>query len=261
MGKFDGILLASDWDGTLYYDGKLYEDNIKAIRYFQENGGKFTVCTGRYFEFLRQFSDDISVNTYMICYGGAYIVNDTDGEVLYESFCDNYLFKIIDKLLASGVKYESISFYNSESKEPVFYNIDEYFKIKNQLKNQNIYKALLRSDSVEHAEVGVKIANSLDLGDYIAVRSWNISLEILKKSNAKGAAIKRLASKLGSRLTVGVGDYENDIEMIKDADIGYAVANACDELKAVADRITVHAADSAIAKVIEDIEREFANDV
>ena len=50
-----------------------------------------------------------------------------------------------------------------------------------------------------------------------------------------------------------VGDFENDISMIKEADIGYAVGNAADELKAVADRITVNAADGAIAKIIYEI--------
>ena len=34
-----------------------------------------------------------------------------------------------------------------------------------------------------------------------------------------------------------VGDYENDISMICEADIGCAVANAIPELKDVADRI------------------------
>ena len=41
--------------------------------------------------------------------------------------------------------------------------------------------------------------------------------------------------------------------MIRDADIGYAVENAADSLKAVADRITVSARDGAIAKIIDDL--------
>ena len=28
MGKFDGILIASDWDGT-FYSNKLFEENMK----------------------------------------------------------------------------------------------------------------------------------------------------------------------------------------------------------------------------------------
>lgn len=257
MGKFDGILIASDWDGTLYFENKLFDDNIKAIRYFQENGGKFTVCSGRYYNFLKQFSNDIDINTYTICYNGAYIVDMKTDEVIYEGFCDDYVYTIIDNLIALNLNYKWISFYTGSEAEPVQYEIEDYLKIKEEIRKKKCYKVLLRSDTPEHAQEGVEAANNMDLRDYIAVRSWNISLEIMKKENAKGAAIRRLADKLGAKLVVAVGDYENDLEMIKDADIGYAVANAIDTLKEAADRITVHANQSAIARVIEDIEKEY----
>ncbi|MBQ2716718.1 MAG: HAD hydrolase family protein, partial [Clostridia bacterium] len=38
------------------------------------------------------------------------------------------------------------------------------------------------------------------------------------------------------------------------ADIGYAVGNATDSLKAVADRVTVNVREHAIAKIIEELE-------
>ena len=46
MGKFSGILICSDFDGTLAVGGHVVEKNIDAIRYFQENGGLFSVITG-----------------------------------------------------------------------------------------------------------------------------------------------------------------------------------------------------------------------
>jgi hydroxymethylpyrimidine pyrophosphatase-like HAD family hydrolase len=55
--------------------------------------------------------------------------------------------------------------------------------------------------------------------------------------------------------TVAIGDYNNDVSMIKAAGVGIAVANAVEEAKAAADRITVSNEESAIAKVIEEIER------
>ena len=42
-------------------------------------------------------------------------------------------------------------------------------------------------------------------------------------------------------------------EMVKNSDIGYAVANAVEELKDVADRLTVSVDDSAIARIIEQL--------
>ena len=98
MGKFDGILICSDWDGTLFYDDGISEENIKAIKYFQANGGLFTICSGRYYEFLKQYEHLVRPNTYIACYNGALILDSDNMNKLYESFCDYYLFNIIDFL-------------------------------------------------------------------------------------------------------------------------------------------------------------------
>ena len=62
----------------------------------------------------------------------------------------------------------------------------------------------------------------------------------------------------GASHLVCVGDYENDIPMIKAADIGYAVGNAVPPLKAVADRVTVDCRDHALAHIIGELEKELA---
>ena len=48
MAKFDGVLLASDMDYTLLNSkGELSPESRKSISYFMENGGLFTIATGR----------------------------------------------------------------------------------------------------------------------------------------------------------------------------------------------------------------------
>ena len=54
--------------------------------------------------------------------------------------------------------------------------------------------------------------------------------------------------------TIAVGDYYNDVSMIKNAGIGFAVANAVDDAKTVADYITVNNNEHAIAKIIEGLD-------
>lgn len=48
MGKFDGIVLLSDMDGTLLDDQKqISEENQRAIDRFEREGGCFCIATGR----------------------------------------------------------------------------------------------------------------------------------------------------------------------------------------------------------------------
>lgn len=255
MGKFDRILLATDWDGT-FFSGRLFEKNIEAIEYFEKNGGKFTVCSGRYADFLKGFIDKVPFNTYVICYNGAYIADLKTGEVIYEGFCDEYLFDILDEIVIKNLPYNSINFYVSDSPEPISYTYEDYQTSKGYLKTKDVYKVLLRADTPEYNNIGKRYIDEMHLREYIAVRSWDLSLEILKRENSKGEALGRLAKQIGAEFTVAVGDYDNDIEMLKIADVGYAVENATDALKAVANRFTCSVENSAIASIIYEIEKE-----
>ena len=83
MGKFDGVLLCSDIDGTLLTKEGFPEENVKAIKYFQENGGRFTLCTGRLFDFLDKYSHAVIPNAPFIAMNGTMIVDRSTGETLY----------------------------------------------------------------------------------------------------------------------------------------------------------------------------------
>ena len=47
LGKFNGVLLVSDFDDTLYgEDMRITRENVEALTYFTREGGTFTVATG-----------------------------------------------------------------------------------------------------------------------------------------------------------------------------------------------------------------------
>lgn len=51
LGKFEKVLIASDFDGTLKNDDGIITDDVRsAIAYFISEGGYFTVCTGRTYQ-------------------------------------------------------------------------------------------------------------------------------------------------------------------------------------------------------------------
>ena len=79
-------------------------------------------------------------------------------------------------------------------------------------------------------------------------------MEYIKKGTGKGDGVRKLASLLDIDISdvVCVGDERNDISMIEVAGIGVAMANAREELKAVADYVTVNDNNhGGIAEVID----------
>lgn len=80
-------------------------------------------------------------------------------------------------------------------------------------------------------------------------------LEILAAHVSKWHGIETLCRKWGidpSR-TVAVGDDVNDIEMIRQAGLGVAMANAVPAVRAVAQRTTLSNNDAGVAVLIDDI--------
>ncbi len=80
-------------------------------------------------------------------------------------------------------------------------------------------------------------------------------LELSHPSVHKAAAVERLLAESGIDATgvVAFGDMPNDLELIRWAGLGVAVANADDRLKAEADEITASNDDDGVAVVIERI--------
>ena len=69
---FSDILLTVDYDRTLTApDATIPERNLEAIRYFMENGGAFTVNTGRSMPMIRAFRDIVPVNAPLLLYNGS----------------------------------------------------------------------------------------------------------------------------------------------------------------------------------------------
>jgi hypothetical protein len=80
-------------------------------------------------------------------------------------------------------------------------------------------------------------------------------LEILPQGATKGNALAALLDILNidGLHTVAVGDNLNDLSMVRKADCGYAVANAHPGLRDIADAVTVHHEQHAIAAIVQEL--------
>ena len=254
MGKYDGILLCSDFDSTLAIHGEVSDENAAAIRYFMENGGMFTMVSGRSATFFKRFENMFKPNTYICGYNGAIISDIDERDIVYQSFIRETL---KEKHMRICREVEGIIRFDLFFKDEVvcirMAEIDYDYLAK--LMEEDIYKIVYGvSDEISNA-AKAQIEEIIDDPAYVVTRSSLRSIEIQNAEACKGRAARRLADIVGAKKLVCVGDFENDITMIESADVGYAVANACESLKAVADRVTVDARENALAAVIEEIDR------
>ena len=87
MGKFDGVLLAADYDDT-YYDRTftISTENRRAVERFMAQGGRFVVATGRsYINFAIQMEvEKPPLNGPVILSNGASIHDFSKGQTLWE---------------------------------------------------------------------------------------------------------------------------------------------------------------------------------
>ena len=266
MKKFDGILLCTDLDGTLLRNDKsISQENLDAIEYFKSEGGYFTFITGRMPCFSEEIYQAIRPNAPIGCINGGGVYDYETKQYLHAVTLPFSTVELIDDVMPHftdlGVQINTL--------EHVYFSVDNavnvLFRKNTKLPDlfcdyhevtEPIGKILFTHSKDKALQQLAELLNAHPrANEFDFVRSEQTFYEILPKGVNKGAALAPLAKSLSVDMshTVAVGDYNNDIEMVKNAALGYAVSNASDDLKAVADRITVSNEEHAIAKIIEDL--------
>ena len=264
MGKFDSILLCSDFDMTMGIGGVVTPDNCKAITYFQENGGRFTIISGRHPQFLKEHQDGFCVNAPLVGYNGALIMDEQTGEILYSGGRQDLLaLELAEQLWERAPETYRVVLHDNTTRSLAIFREGEDTPSRvhsfDEMRSKCIfplYNMLCTAKTPEETEHLLHILQELAPDDFEIARSWSRGVEIICNEDTKGAAAKRLKRMLNAKLLVTVGDFENDISMLKAGDISYAVENALPHVKAVAKRQTVHYEQSAIAAIVAELERE-----
>ena len=96
---FSDILLTVDFDRTLTApDTTIPQRNLEAIAWFMDNGGTFTVNTGRSVPMTRPFLDQISVNAPLLLYNGSAAYDPATGEISQPAIIAADMWQLIEKL-------------------------------------------------------------------------------------------------------------------------------------------------------------------
>ena len=98
------------------------------------------------------------------------------------------------------------------------------------------------------AELGTPFAGRMRF-----VRSYPCFVEGIPPDVSKGHALARLADHLGlsPRETIGIGDNDNDLELVERAGLGVAMGNASPAVKTAADYIALPVDEEGVVEVIE----------
>ena len=262
MGKFDGILLCSDFDMTMGIGGVVTDGNCEAIRYFQENGGRFTIISGRHPLYLQSHQNGFRVNAPLVGYNGALILDEVTGEALYSGGRQDMLaLDLAEQLWREYPALRCVVMHDRTTRSLTCFRgvREDCVRSIDALRERcemPLYNVLCTAATAEEAAHLLHRLRALAPPVFEIARSWDMGVEIICTEDVKGAAAQRLKRMLGAELLVTVGDYENDITMLQMADISYAVENALPHVKAAAKRETVHYRDSAIAAIVAELERE-----
>ena len=259
-------LIVSDLDGTLLNSDHMVSARTRrAIEATRRAGIRFTLASGRSYQSMRTWADDLTIDVPIISYQGALITDPLSRESIYK------------KVFPSELVREVCDFCQQRHLSLTFYANDEIY-VADKQQSDDFYEAwfglpwhVVQGDlaqSLPCAPIKFIIIGSqseLDavepeleaaLGGRMEIlRSHAYFLEGLALGVNKGTALAWLAEQLGvaQNETLAIGDNGNDIAMLEWAGCGVVMGSALPRVKAAANRETLSCDEDGVALVIEEL--------
>ena len=271
MGIFSDILLTVDYDRTLTApDSTIPEKNIEAIRYFMDNGGAFTVNTGRSVPMAMAFRDKVPVNAPLLLYNGSAAYDTEKKELCFMHEIQLDLWKTIEEVIemfpdlvvevqALDKHYNFIpnAAWDAFSANNCAYATARWGQDLGPFLKFSLYGEI-REITVDHLFHGseeeirhldeVQALLAERYRDHVVVfRAGHRIIDVHAKGVSKARSARELQQQLGRKILVCVGDGENDVSMLREADFAYSPADGV-----AADRFenVCNCAEGAVADVI-----------
>ena len=260
------VVLFSDMDETLLDNEKcISKKNLDAIRTFQEKGGMFTVATGRsvigFAPYRRWLAIDIPV---ILCNGGCiydYGKSKSLWKKKYPKSIKDFLFELVFSFPKLGIQFMTettaycyrptpIYIESMQREELLFQDITAFEDLPKEWLKVEILADLVDRESLDRYLERHLPATCrwMSTGEYVR--------DIVVKDVSKGNAVRQYMKMmdLENKFICCIGDHNNDYEMIRMADAGFAVKNALEHVKKNADYIDPDNNNHSISHVIGIIE-------
>lgn len=274
-------LIAFDLDGTFLRDDKsIPEENLRALEAAAARGIEPVPATGRIFRGLPAPLKELPFLHYYILSNGAAVYDRRKDRILYRGDVELETalrcYEYLDTLPVIYDCYQNeqgwITRSMLESAPPYFALEPEVLKMLYGLRKpvEDLKETLRqRGESLQKLQAffkpedeALRQATIRELPrrfpELVATTSVKNNIEINSVNAGKGKALRALCAALGfdAAQAVAFGDGSNDMEMLRMAGLGVAMANASAEIKAAADMVTESNEDGGFARAVRRILEE-----
>lgn len=274
MKRFERVILASDIDGTFLAseeEGK--RRNREAIEYFKSEGGHFTFSTGRNFRQILGAIPDAAelVNLPAVTCNGASLYDFQRKREMERYLMDNdsvveLLNWLNEEAPTVGVRAATEDeFWFTSLENPYIREDFDALRAHNprmvplcEWGRGEIYKLAVRDD--EDILFRLRPVMMERFGDRMAITQSDPTLvDVQAAGRTKAVLLRELKQSAGIQnpFLCVAGDYDNDLEMLHEADLPCCPSNAQDCVKAVCKKEVCHYQQGAIAEIIEYLEELF----
>lgn len=267
-------LLVLDIDGTLAGESNIVSSKVlRAIKQVQQRGVQVAIATGRMYCSALRFHRIVNSSLPLIAYQGAYI-KDPNTQCLYrhqplprswtlellhylkqlesEGLLSIHLY-IDDTLHVKAIIEDTIAYAARSEVEPNAVG-DLLTLLQHNARLETTKLLALSSDTALIAELIEQLAQHPDAHEIYLTRSVETFFEATHPSANKGDAVRYLAEELlelNRDQVMVIGDNFNDLEMIRYAKLGIAMANGPRPVQMAADWVAPSVDDDGVAAALE----------
>lgn len=271
-GSLSDILVVSDMDGTLLNSNcELLQCNLETIRLFTALGGKFAVATGRDCASVKMYPELVELLSPSIILNGCAIYDFQNDAAVKSSLLPHLparqaLRDIIHSFpnlgaMVMGADFNLYQVAASEYLAQLIEDEDMCFLHKPYEDLPSDWNKVLFSDEEPALQQVVEFVESKTYPGTYFVKSAECYYEMLPKGVSKGSALLELCDVVGVSIenTYAIGDYYNDADMLRLAGHSAAVANAPDDIKAMATEVISSNDEGAVGQFLYKIIQKYAD--
>ena len=240
------LCIITDLDGTFLPASKVpLPRDLAAVRRFEAAGGLFTIATGRTIEASKRYPLELGLKSPMIVYNGCGIYDAAAERLLYlhplPDKARDYTRRVVQEMPHAGCEVlcaESTWVVNNtpaEQEHVKICGVTPFYGTADEVEGTWL-KVLFAMPSAQ-IPAFIDYIDRCGFEDVDFIRSERRFYEMLPKGVSKGSALTAYRSLPGmeGHTFIAVGDFDNDIEMLRAADIAVCPKNAADSAKACAD--------------------------